>query len=58
MQVAQEISCRSVLIVGNPALPLKGFPTAIAALTILARLMPIKVRTSETPMHGFNQAHW
>lgn len=35
---------KRVLLVGNPALPLKGFPTAIAALTAVSAVLPIKVR--------------
>lgn len=35
---------KRILIVGNPALPLKGFPTAIAALAAVAAMLPISVR--------------
>lgn len=35
---------KRVLLVGNPALPLKGFPTAIAALTAVSAVLPIKIR--------------
>mgnify|MGYP001807749756 CR=1 FL=1 len=35
---------KRVLLVGNPALPLKGFPTAIAALTAVSAVLPIQVR--------------
>jgi glycosyltransferase involved in cell wall biosynthesis len=35
---------KRVLLVGNPALPLKGFPAAIAALAAVSALLPIKVR--------------
>eukprot|EP00879_Flechtneria_rotunda_P014692 GHRR01015353.1.p1 GENE.GHRR01015353.1~~GHRR01015353.1.p1 ORF type:complete len:789 (+),score=385.35 GHRR01015353.1:278-2644(+) len=35
---------KRVLIVGNPALPLKGFPTAIAALAALSALVPLQIR--------------
>lgn len=33
----------SVLLVGNPALPLKGFDTAIAALALVNQSLPIEV---------------
>lgn len=35
---------KRVLLVGNPALPLKGFPAAIAALTAVSAVLPVKVR--------------
>jgi hypothetical protein len=35
---------KRILIVGNPALPLKGFPTAIAALAAVSAMLPISVR--------------
>jgi hypothetical protein len=35
---------RTVLLVGNPTLPLKGFPTAVAALAAVARALPLHVR--------------
>jgi glycosyltransferase involved in cell wall biosynthesis len=35
---------RTVLLVGNPTLPLKGFPTAIAALSAAARVLPLHIR--------------
>jgi len=35
---------KRVLLVGNPALPLKGFPTAIAALTAVSAVLPVKIR--------------
>ena len=34
---------RSVLLVGNPALPLKGFDVAVAVLAIVNRVLPIDV---------------
>ncbi|KAK9815193.1 hypothetical protein WJX73_010532 [Symbiochloris irregularis] len=34
---------RSVLIVGNPALPLKGFDVAVAVLTAVNRVLPLMV---------------
>ena len=34
---------RSVLLVGNPALPLKGFDVAIAVLTMVNRVLPLDV---------------
>ena len=34
---------RSVLLVGNPALPLKGFDVAIAVLTMVNRVLPVDV---------------
>jgi hypothetical protein len=37
-------SKKRILIVGNPALPLKGFPTAIAALAAVSAMLPISVR--------------
>ena len=33
----------SVLLVGNPALPLKGFDVAIAALSAVNRVLPLRV---------------
>lgn len=38
------VRARTVLLVGNPTLPLKGFPTAIAALSAVARVLPLHVR--------------
>ncbi len=35
---------KSVLLVGNPALPLKGFDVAIAALAAVHRVLPVRVR--------------
>jgi hypothetical protein len=35
---------RTVLLVGNPALPLKGFPTAVAALSAAAAALPAPLR--------------
>ncbi len=35
---------KRVLLVGNPALPLKGFPTAVAVLTAVSAVLPIRVR--------------
>jgi glycosyltransferase involved in cell wall biosynthesis len=37
-------SKKRILIVGNPALPLKGFPAAIAALAAVSAMLPISVR--------------
>ena len=34
---------RSVLLVGNPALPLKGFDVAIAVLAMVNRVLPVHV---------------
>ena len=34
---------RSVLLVGNPALPLKGFDVAIAVLAMVNRVLPLDV---------------
>jgi len=34
---------RSVLLVGNPALPLKGFDVAIAVLTMVNRVLPLDI---------------
>lgn len=44
---------RSVLLVGNPALPLKGFDVAIAVLAAVNRVLPLAVtwvcQTAPTP---------
>ena len=34
---------RSVLLVGNPALPLKGFDVAIAVLSMVNRVLPLDI---------------
>jgi glycosyltransferase involved in cell wall biosynthesis len=41
---SSSIKKKRILIVGNPALPLKGFPTAIAALAAVSAMLPISVR--------------
>lgn len=38
------VTKRTVLLVGNPALPLKGFNTAVSALALVAKAMPLAVR--------------
>jgi glycosyltransferase involved in cell wall biosynthesis len=43
-QVPEQVPVKSILLVGNPGLPLKGFPTAIAALAMVSRFIPITVR--------------
>lgn len=43
LQRAQGTAHRSVLLVGNPALPLKGFDMAVAVLTVVNRVLPLKV---------------
>lgn len=43
MQRAHGTAHRSVLIVGNPALPLKGFDVAVAVLTAVNRVLPLMV---------------
>ena len=44
---------RSVLLVGNPALPLKGFDVAVAVLAMVHRMLPLNVtwicQTQPTP---------
>jgi hypothetical protein len=34
---------KAVLLVGNPALPLKGFDVALAALSAVNRVLPLRV---------------
>jgi hypothetical protein len=38
-----------VLLVGNPALPLKGFDVALAALSAVNRVLPLRVRHALCP---------
>ena len=40
---ALHIPQRSVLLVGNPALPLKGFDVAVAVLAAVNRVLPLDV---------------
>jgi hypothetical protein len=41
---------KSVLLVGNPALPLKGFDVALAALSAVNRVLPLRVRRVLGPL--------
>lgn len=41
--LGQPAGKRSVLLVGNPALPLKGFDLAIAVLAMVNRALPLNV---------------
>jgi glycosyltransferase involved in cell wall biosynthesis len=43
-QLLTAVRPRTVLLVGNPTLPLKGFPTAVAALAAVGRALPLHVR--------------
>lgn len=49
----QQPGRRSVLLVGNPALPLKGFDVALAVLAMVNRVLPLDVtwicQTHPTP---------
>ena len=49
----QQPGRRSVLLVGNPALPLKGFDVALAVLAMVNRVLPLNVtwicQTHPTP---------
>lgn len=39
-----------MLLVGNPALPLKGFDVALAALSAVNRVLPLRVGASFFPL--------
>ncbi len=48
---------RSVLLVGNPSLPLKAFPVALAALAAVNRACPIRVRLNARLVDAGLDAH-
>ena len=44
-----------MLLVGNPALPLKGFDVALAALSAVNRVLPLRVRGLLLPWSLFGR---